>query len=400
MRNDDQAPFTEAKIFIDSVRETHSASKKSYTGKFAISANAANNIQAATIHTVSLSTSFNDASNINALENLLTRFEKLAGQNKFIISDNLRPYIAYILHQEMLENAQSLKFNNLIDVVKHTNHFGTEFIQNWQNEFPDFKATPSIIKRAITSYSANPRSFLLGVLKTIDEISTEEEFKIFHDTPSVIQRAATGHTTNPRDFLRKIINTIDEISKEEEFEIFHDTMGVIRHAAIKYREPRVFLRNAIRKMDEILTEEEFEIFHDSPRIIRRAIMGYSQNPKGFLRKAISVIDEISHGEEFEIFHDSPRMIKYIAANYPADPMGHLRNLITTFNEILNEEEFELFHDKLYLLKEESINHKDLRSFLRKIINGEDARYNEYGQRRDRILNLKSAETPMSEFKYH
>ena len=97
-----------------------------------------------------------------------------------------------------------------------------------------------MIRNAIVSHPADPKSFLKKVDRLASDILKEEEFVTFTEMPGYLRQVIINNFRDPKKFLRTFKFTVEEILQEEEFAEFNETPGVILSEERSYSDHREF----------------------------------------------------------------------------------------------------------------------------------------------------------------
>ncbi len=73
-----------------------------------------------------------------------------------------------------------------------------------------------MILRAALSNPTDPKQFLHGVLKRVEDLQNDPELEAFRETPGVYRYAAIGNPTDPKKFLLGQLKAVEEYQNDHE----------------------------------------------------------------------------------------------------------------------------------------------------------------------------------------
>ena len=295
---------------------------------------------------------------------LLERFEEMCRRRHIEVPADMRPAILEAMLTELSINRQALtgSESKLVPVTAYCGAIGPKL----STEFPEFRDTPGIFRRAAVHNPSDPRGFLRGMQQSIAALAADDKFAEFRDTPGIFRQAAMQNPSDPRGFLRGMQQSIAALAADDEFAEFRDTPSIFRQVAFSNpRDPRSFLRGAQRRIAELAADDEFAAFRDAPGIFRQAAVYNPSDPRGFLRKAQATMRQLVADDEFAEFRDTPGIFRLAAVRSPSDSRGFLRRVQTTIRQLVTDEEFSAFRDTPGIFRLAAVgNPSDPRKWLR------------------------------------
>ncbi len=364
--------FAETLTFMASLRKAQAQRGKPLAGLVGLTTAQ----RKAATHSAGYVRAFNRISGFEELDNLMIRFIDMARRNEMPVDPHIYPTIAAILQHEWVMNVNALELDrNFEKLIPLTLYHGTDFATApHEPKFKTFADTLGIFRQIAIYHPVNPRKHLRSMIDTIKELKADDEFAEFRATPSIFREAVLHLSSkNAHDFLRKVKANIERVSADPRFKQFEDSPSIYRYAAKhNVHKPEEFLLNTIKTIRSLESDPELKFFAKATGIIKHAAIHHPNHAREFLLEIKHTATKIEKEEEFKkLARDHQGIIKYAVCFYRQDPRAFLRKYETTHDELCADPEYRSLRPYRWAFKYAARNNpKDPHGFMNKVLSGE------------------------------